>query len=97
MKIPLRRSGSGQKILRVDDGAFGLYRPVDSDSAEFAYVPNIADTGQRETLLQLGSDFDTQMFDFSAQNGVVTIYEINGEKDGVPFALPEVIIKRRTS
>lgn len=87
----------GSEVLRVDNGAFGLYRPVNSDQAEFAYVPNVADTGHRETLMPLGTDFDTNLFDFAAQDGVVTIKEINGNKDGVPFALPEVIIKRRTS
>ncbi|MCA9394146.1 MAG: prepilin-type N-terminal cleavage/methylation domain-containing protein [Candidatus Omnitrophica bacterium] len=87
----------GHEVLRVDNGAFGMYRPVDGAAAEFVYVPNIADTSKRETLLQFGADFDTGLFDFKAENGVVTIYEINGNKDGVPFVLPEVTIKRRTS
>lgn len=87
----------GSEVLRVDDGAFGIYRPVDGKAAEFAYVPNIADTSHRETLLQFGEDFNTQLFDFKTENGVVTIFEINGNKDGVPFVLPEVTIKRRTS
>lgn len=86
----------GGEVLMVDSGAFGIFRSADGQDAAFVYVPHLADVTQRETLLNFGSDFDSNLFDFKAENGLVTIEEINGTMDEVPFTLPEVTIKRRT-
>lgn len=87
----------GSEVLIVDDSAFGLYRAADQTDAQFVYIPNRADPSQRETLINFGSQFDTNLFDFKAENGVVSIEEVTGHRDGIPFSLPEVTIKRRAS
>ena len=84
------------KQLVIDQGAFGVYKTIDSPVREFVYLNDKNNETNREVLFRFEKNEDELMFSPSSTASECSslMVKFKGTKDKIPFDLSSCIVRR---